>query len=111
MGQYSAVETCLTGRNRNRWAYLLSLALILAQWGMLAHASSHLNPDRHGTPATKLCGECLSFAPLQNAVGGASTVVLAVEPPIHLLHDVESVPALPPRRFDAFRSRAPPAFL
>jgi hypothetical protein len=98
----------LTRRNRNLWAYLLSLALILAQWGMAAHASTHL-ADPHGVPVkAQFCGECLSFAPLQNAVGGAPMLVLARKPPVHLILDADAVASVPPRAFDAFRSRAPP---
>ncbi|HTU66019.1 MAG TPA: hypothetical protein VMF52_08725 [Steroidobacteraceae bacterium] len=99
-------------RYRKRLVHLLSLAFLLAQFGMLAHASSHLKADPHGAPTkSQLCGECLSFAPLQNAVGSAPTVVLAVKPPVHRLLDVDAVATVPPREFDAFRSRAPPISL
>jgi hypothetical protein len=92
--------------------HLLSFALLFAQLGMAAHASTHLRSDSHGAPTkAQLCGECLSFAPLQNAVGGASTVVLAIKPPALRIHDVAAVAAVPPRAFDAFRSRAPPVSL
>lgn len=91
--------------------HLLSLALLVAQFGMLAHASTHLKADPHAPPTTQLCGECLSFAPLQNIVGGAPLVVLAVKPPVHRSYEIEAVAALPPRAFNAFRSRAPPTFL
>jgi hypothetical protein len=90
---------------------LLTLALFMAQWGMLAHASTHLKADPHAAPAKTVCGECLSFAPLQNAVGNAPTVVIAVQPPVHRILDVEAVATVPPRAFDAFRSRAPPISL
>ena len=91
--------------------HLLSLALLVAQFGMLAHASTHLKADPHAPPTTQLCGECLSFAPLQNIVGGAPMVVLAVKPPVHRIHEIEPVAAGSPRPFNAFRSRAPPAVL
>jgi hypothetical protein len=99
----------LIRRNRNLVVHLLSLALLVAQFGMLAHASTHLKADPHAAPTqAQLCGECLSFAPLQNIVGGASTVVVAVIPPIHRVYQLEAVATIPPRAFDAFRSRAPP---
>ena len=92
--------------------HLLSLAFLCAQFGMLAHASTHLKADPHATPIkAQLCGECLSFAPLQNSVGSAPTVVLAVKPPVNRIYDVNAVAAVPPRAFDAFRSRAPPISL
>lgn len=84
----------------------------MGQWGMLAHASTHLKADPHAAPTkTQLCGECLSFAPLQNIVGSAPTVVLAVKSPVQRHDDVIAIAAIPPRAFDAFRSRAPPISL
>ena len=56
---------------------MLSLALLFAQLGMVVHASTHLKVDPHAAPTqSQLCGECLSFAPMQNMVGGAPTVIL-----------------------------------
>ena len=92
--------------------HLLSFALLFAQLGLTVHASTHLKTDPHATPTkTQLCGECLSFAPLQNAVGSAPAVVLAVKPPVHRIYEIEAVASVPPRAFDAFRSRAPPISL
>lgn len=92
--------------------HLLSFALLFAQLGLAAHASTHLRSDPHGAPTkAQLCGECLSFAPLQNLVGGAPMVVLAVKPPAHRVDSIERIAAVPPRAFDAFRSRAPPISL
>jgi hypothetical protein len=92
--------------------HLLSLALFMAQWGMLAHASTHLKSDPHAAPTkTQVCGECLSFAPMQNAVGNAPTVVLSVHQSTFRVLDVAAAAVVPPRAFDAFRSRAPPVSL
>lgn len=92
--------------------HLLSFALLFAQLGLTVHASTHLKADPHATPTkTQLCGECLSFAPLQNVVGSAPAVVLAIKPPVDRIHEVEAVATVPPRAFDAFRSRAPPISL
>lgn len=92
--------------------HLLSFALLFAQLGLAVHAGTHLKPDPDSTPAkTQLCGECLSFAPLQNAVGGAPVVVLAIKSPAVRIHEVEAIATVPPRAFDAFRSRAPPILL
>jgi hypothetical protein len=91
---------------------LVSFALLFAQIGLAVHASSHLRSDPHGAPTkAQLCGECLSFAPLQNLVGGGSTVVLAIKPPAHRIYQSRVVATVPPRAFDAFRSRAPPILL
>jgi hypothetical protein len=89
--------------------HVLSLALLFAQLGMVVHASSHLKADPDATPTQQqLCGQCASFAPMQNMVGGAPTVVLAV----HVSHDraleFAAVISVPHRAFTAFRSRAPP---
>lgn len=74
---------------------------------MVAHASTHLKRDAHSA-APQLCGECLSFAPLQNMVGAGAVVVL----PAAVQHDhaapPDSVDFAPQRAFTAFRSRAPP---
>jgi hypothetical protein len=79
---------------------------------MAVHASSHLKVDPHAVPtASQMCGECLSFAPLQSMVGGGSTAILFVaDTPDRAVES--SVPAFAPRRaFAAYRSRAPPSFL
>jgi len=91
--------------------HLLSLALLIAQLGMQAHAYSHLTPEKHGTPAAQFCGECLSFAPLLGMAGASAAIALT-----HQSHDDYLAPAdvtsvasrLPPA---AFRSRAPPRVL
>jgi hypothetical protein len=107
-----AAEARVTRRNRTIWVHLLSLALLMAQWGMLAHASTHLNADPHAAPTkTQVCGECLSFAPLLTAVGNAPAVVLSVQHATHRVLDAEAAAVVPPRAFDAFRSRAPPVSL
>ena len=92
--------------------HLLSFALLFAQLGLTVHASTHLKSDPHAAPTkAQLCGECLSFAPLQNVVGSAPLVVLAIKPHALRIHEVEAVALVPPRAFDAFRSRAPPVSL
>jgi hypothetical protein len=101
----------LLRRNRHWFVHVLSLALLFAQFGMVVHASSHLNADPHATPTpSQLCGECASFAPMQNMVGGASTVLLAVHVSHDRAPDGAEVVSVPHRAFSAFRSRAPPSF-
>jgi hypothetical protein len=74
---------------------------------MVVHASSHLKSEPHGTP-TQLCGQCLSFAPLQNMVGGGATLVHAVAVVHERAVDSDVVAVAPQAPFTAFRSRAPP---
>jgi hypothetical protein len=74
---------------------------------MAVHASTHLR-DTHGAPS-QACGQCLSFAPLQNMAGGGATVIL----PATVSHDhvlAASATSVAPRGTHAyFQSRAPPA--
>ena len=99
-------------RRSRMLVHLLTFALLFAQLGLTAHASTHLRADPHGVPTkAQLCGECLSFAPLQNVVGSAPTIVLAIKPPALRIYEIDAVAAVPPRAFDAFRSRAPPISL
>ena len=88
--------------------HVLSLALLFAQLGMVVHASTHLKADPHGTPSQQLCGQCASFAPMQNMVGGTPSMVLAIRVPHHHALDTIAVVSVPHRAFSAFRSRAPP---
>ena len=89
--------------------HVLSLALLFAQLGMVVHASTHLRADPHDAPTQgQLCGECLSFAPMQNMVGSAPAVVLAVKVPHHRVADSGPIVSAAHRPFSAFRSRAPP---
>jgi hypothetical protein len=111
MSEYSPAEAVLIRRNRRWLTHVLSLALLFAQLGMVVHASSHYKADPHATPTqSQLCGECASFSPMQNMVGGAPTVVLEVP----VFHDraleCVAVASVPHRAFSAFRSRAPPSF-
>lgn len=98
-------------RNRNLIVRLLALVFLFAQFGMLAHASTHLKADAHGGTATQLCGECLCSGALQNMVGGTAPVLFAV----HVSHDAavasHAIVSVPAAAFTAFRSRAPPILL
>jgi len=107
--RYSSAEADLIRRNRRWIVHLLSLAFLFAQLGMVVHASSHLKADPHAAPSQgQLCGECLSFAPLQNIVGGAPAVLLAVKVSVERVLDSDAITTAPERAFSAFRSRAPP---
>jgi hypothetical protein len=87
--------------------HLLTLAFLSAQLGMAVHASTHLKGEPH--PAqSQLCSQCLSFAPLQNMVGGGSVVILSVNVPNDRAVDTVADSPAPRQAFSAFRSRAPP---
>ena len=73
MGGYCVPSGGSLIRNRRLIVQLLSLAFLFAQLGMAVHASTHLKAEPHGAP-TQLCGQCASFAPLQNMAGGGATV-------------------------------------
>jgi len=107
--EYSPAEAVLIRRNRRWFVHVLSLALLFAQLGMVVHASTHLKADPHARPAqSQLCGECVSFASMQNAVGGTPTVVFAATVSPDAAPESESASQVPHRAFSAFRSRAPP---
>ena len=103
----------LTRRLRIRWAVIAAAALLIAQWGAMAHAYSHVPqtrsvPAQQPVPAHDYCADCLNFAPLLSAAG-APAVLPAVLPqacsaappaPLASLIDLEFLLA--------FRSRAPP---
>ena len=93
-------------------ARLLSLALLFGQLGAEAHVYSHLSDASKGLPETaQSCRACLSFAPLQSAVGGSATAFVVHQCAAETfvpLGEIQ-VPASPARR--AFQSRAPPVLL
>jgi hypothetical protein len=102
-------EALLVRRHRRWIVHVLSLAFLFAQLGMVVHASTHLKSNPHATPSqAQLCGECLSFAPLQNIVGGGAAVVLTVQVSHDRALDCAAFVSVPHRAFSAFRSRAPP---
>ena len=87
------------------------LAFVLAQAGAQVHAYAHLASDPAGSaPATQGqgCTECLSFASVVHAAGGADTLLVL------LPRDVRwPMPAAAGHRVErfhshCFRSRAPP---
>jgi hypothetical protein len=96
-----------------RWfVHVLSLALLFAQLGMVVHASSHLKSDPHATPTqAQLCGQCASFAPIQNLAGNSPAVLFVVDVSHARASDGAAIASVPSAAFTAFRSRAPPSFV
>jgi hypothetical protein len=109
--RYSPAEVVLIRRHRNLLVRLLSLAFLCAQFGMLAHASTHLQADPHGAPSAQLCGECLCSAPLQNIVGAGPGTVSAARMTPERAAGSAAFASIPSGAFTAFRSRAPPTLL
>ena len=92
--------------------HVLSLALLFAQLGMVVHANSHLKTDPHATPTqAQLCGQCASFAPMQNMVGGGPAVLFVVHVPHDRAAECAAISSVPSAAFTAFRSRAPPCVI
>ena len=93
-------------------ARLLSIALLLAQFGAEAHAFSHLRTDPHGAPnTTQTCATCLSFAPVTSGVGAATSLTVAVPCLQGLAPVISAAPLVSQSPRSSYRSRAPPAFL
>jgi hypothetical protein len=93
----------------------LALALLVAQSGAQIHAYSHLRPgsnpsDLAGT-SSRLCGDCLSFAPLLSAAGASDASFVAATVKVAALLCTSIAPRVEERRHHAFRSRAPPHLL
>jgi hypothetical protein len=118
VGQGDSADTCTLRRlalfrsSRRLIVHLLSLALLIAQLGMEAHAYSHLKSDRDGLPGqtTQFCGQCASSAPLLSMASSSSCIRVPYTPqiagiaPTSIATDVRPLPHPP------FRSRAPPRF-
>jgi hypothetical protein len=96
-----------------RFALVLVIALLGAQWGAEAHAYSHLGHYSHsGEPydsSGRPCSDCSAFAPLLGAAGApesASVLIpegIAPTPGVSVVSLIFSLPT------SAFRSRAPPS--
>jgi hypothetical protein len=102
-------------RNRRTPAICLlqALILVIAQLGAQAHAYSHLTGARGsaGEPQRShvlACSECVAFAPLLAAAGGATVPLLRLSERASSV--TPAVAFLPPRvgAVTAYRSRAPP---
>ena len=102
-----------------RVAVLTALALLIAQWGAMAHAYSHVSrmslvsgagSSSHITTRSthEVCNDCVNFAPLLIASGAPAVLPFADAHAGSL--DVRAARSSllnrPPR--PAFRSRAPP---
>ena len=100
-------------RNRRLIVQLLSLALLIAQLGMQAHAYSHLKSDPDGLPGTttQLCGQCASSAPLLSMASGSLCVRVPYQAHAEGIAPASIGAGIHRLPHPAFRSRAPPYVL
>ena len=95
-----------------RFALMLAVSLLCAQWTAQAHAYSHLSSRPIAALPLELkaqpCSDCLSFAPLLATAPGSSLPALSVSPG-SVAAPAGVYASLISRGFPAgFRSRAPP---
>lgn len=104
----------LSKRFRVHIALIVAMVMLAAQFGAQAHAYSHLHPGGASTQQldlhdSKLCFECLAFAPLLTGAGAPSQPYVVAPQGVTAAPDatVASLISRPPTL--AFRSRAPPS--
>jgi hypothetical protein len=103
----------LSRRFELRFAVIAAIALLIAQFGAMAHAYSHVSDL---SPASTLqssghdfCSDCLSFAPLLSAAGTPAALprIEPQGPSPRVQAESSSLVDCHPHL--AFRSRAPPS--
>jgi hypothetical protein len=107
----SEVGVLFRSRRCRLLVHLLSLALLIAQLGVEAHAYSHLKSDREslpGTATTQLCGQCASSAPLLSMASSSSCIRIPFESQAEGIAPASIGTDVRPLPHPAFRSRAPP---
>jgi hypothetical protein len=98
-----------------RAALITSVALLIAQFGAMAHAYTHgLATERNGVHQSnpgshEFCGDCLNFAPLLSAAGAPAALPTIAPQGRSLPLRMTEKSLLAARPLLAFRSRAPPA--
>jgi hypothetical protein len=108
----SEARALFRSSRRRLIVHLLSLALLIAQLGVEAHAYSHLKSDPDGLPGqtTQLCGQCASAAPLLSMASSSSCIRLPYAPQIAGIAPTSIGTDVGPLPHPPFRSRAPPRF-
>ena len=107
-------EHPLSPRYLRRFAVMatLCLSLLVAQFGALTHAYSHLHPAGakvdQAAAQSSACATCLQFAPLLSPAGANSAVFVAPGAHLSLRHATPVVSLIARSVSNAFRSRAPP---
>lgn len=104
----------LPQRSRLRIAVITAAALLIAQFGAMAHAYSHISGfDRSATHQSNpgnhdFCGDCLNFAPLLAAAGAPAPLPFVLPQACGSGGSAPCSSLVDHRPHLAFRSRAPP---
>jgi hypothetical protein len=89
--------------------FVLAAALVLAQYGVNAHALSHLDEALYGDGFDHAAELCLAFDAASCGAAPSSGLALGAPPaPGGLVALAPSDPLLPPLALTRFASRAPP---
>jgi hypothetical protein len=104
----------LKHRFRLRFAAIAALALVIAQFGAMAHAYTHVPQTRAVSQQTSpgvhdFCSDCLNFAPLLAAAGAPAALPFALPQGCCVAPQSRPDSLLDLKLLLAFRSRAPPA--
>jgi len=104
------VEALFGSKRRRLIVHLLSLALLIAQLGVEAHAYSHLKSDPDSLPGTtnQLCAQCASSAPLLSMASSSACIRVPFESQAEGIAPASIGTDVRPLSHPAFRSRAPP---
>jgi N-acyl-D-aspartate/D-glutamate deacylase len=101
----------LIRRTRHWITQVVALALLTAQFGMAAHASTHLGNLDQDAGLAQICDYCLTASALQSMADDAAAGPVIV----HVAQQCPPKPVVkkkaPKRAFTGFRSRAPPTLL
>jgi hypothetical protein len=103
----------LKHRLKLRFAVIAALALVIAQFGAMAHAYTHVPETRavsqQASPNVHdLCSDCLNFAPLLAAAGALAGLPFALPQGLCVARQSQLDSPLDLKLLLAFRSRAPP---
>ena len=103
-------EAYLFRKSRSWIVHVAVLTLFAAQFGVAAHANTHLNADQD-LSLSQICDYCLTanalYSMADDAVAGPVIVSVAQRCPQKPVVKKER----PKRSFTGFKSRAPPALL
>jgi hypothetical protein len=99
-------------RISRRWITdVVALALLAAQLGVAAHASTHLQSGDQDAALAQICDHCLTASSLHDLLDDATTAPLIV----NVAHQCPRKPVVqkerPKRAFTGSKSRVPPVLL
>lgn len=95
---------------RKPFAVLVAALLLIAQWGAVQHALSHLNPDSFAPAGHHLpCGQCAAGASLLGGMVSGAPVAAVLVATVEALPPLMAYALVAGPVLHAYRSRAPPA--